>query len=178
MDFWESAYQYLHITGVMHYVSSAQLQNEFLIIKIIFIAFTVLLFTAVLWFYINSTYIKYQFLQDTVEFLSWQPYGLRQVSRTWDRIVERTETGGESDFKMAIIEADELLFSTMEERGYKGETFEELLESVGRKISPSPEEIRQAHAIRNSIVYDVNYKLNMGTARKVLADYEKAVKNM
>jgi len=178
MGFWETTYQYFHVTDFMHFLSSPELQGEFLIIKVIFIALSIALLAAVLWFYFNSTYIKYQFLQDTVEFLSWQPYGLRQVSRTWEKIVERTEDGAESDFKMAILEADEFLLSMLEERGYKGEKFEELLESASTKISPSIEQIRQAHTVRNSIVYDVNYKLDMATARRVLADYEKAVKNI
>lgn len=178
MSFWESVYQFLRISGTMQYLSSAELQNDFLVVKIIFIGFSIFLLAAVLWFYINSTYIKYQFLQDTVEFLSWQPYGLRQVSRTWEKIVERTETGTEADFKMAVIEADEFLFRLLEERGYRGESFEEMLASAARKIEPSVQEINQAHEMRNSIVYDVNYKISIAAARKALADYEKAVKSI
>lgn len=178
MGFWNSLYHYFHITGLVNFITSPELQEDLLIVKIIFIVFSVLLLAAVIWFYTNSTYIKYQFLQDTVEFLSWQPYGLRQVTHTWNKIVERVETGGESDYKIAVIEADEFLFSLLEERGYKGETFDERLEGASRKISPGFEVIRRAHAVRNAIIYDVNYTLSLNTTRAVLADYEKAVKNI
>jgi len=178
MDNWEIIYQYFGIQNIVYILTSSELQRAALPLKLVFIFFAVAFLAIVIYFYVNSTYIKYQFLQDTVEFLSWQPYGLRQVGRRWKKIMERIEEETESEYKLAILDADDLLHNILEDRAYDGDTFEELLNEAAKEIQPGVQEISFAHDVRNSIVHDPNYKLDIQVAKKVLADYEKAVKNL
>ncbi len=173
---WESIYDFLGIKDFIYFISSSELQHTLLPVKLVFIGFSIFFFIAVIYFLLNSSYLNYHFLEDTVEFFSWQPYGLRQIAKRWQKIMKKTEGGSESDYKLAIIEADDLLYKTLEDKGYRGETFEQLLSNAEKKIMPSPEEILSAHAIRNSIVYDFDYKLDIEVAKGLLRQYEKAIK--
>jgi len=131
----------------------------------------------VLYFYVNSSYLTYLFFQDVVDFFSWQSYNIKALNKRLKKIIKKTELGTESGYKLAIAEADDLLWQILEDKGYEGETFEQLIENTSRKVRINAEDILQAHAMRNSIVYDPQYKLESEKAKKTLADYEKAIKD-
>jgi hypothetical protein len=176
---WDQIYDSLGIKDFIYFISSPSIQHELLPVKIVFIVFTIFFFCAVIWFYVNSTYIQYMFLQDTTEFFSKTSYGLRGVTRNWKKIKKRADGGTEADLKLAIIEADDFLFETLQDGDYKGDTLEEMIESASKKISAdSIRQILEAHAIRNSIVYEPDYKLDVPTARRILELYEVVVKNI
>lgn len=175
---WEQIYDFLGIKDFVDFISSSELQSQLLPVKVVFILFTLFFLGAVIYFYIKSSYIQYHFLQDMVEFFSWQPYGLRQINKRWQKVMKKIEVATETEYKMAVIEADDLLYEMLEERGYAGETFEQLLDSAGQKILPSVKDILSAHEIRNSIVYQPDYKLDAEVAKGILDNYEKAIKNV
>ena len=175
---WEQLYDLLGIRDFIYFISSPTIQDQLFGIKLIFIFFAVFFLCAVVYFYINSSYLQYQFLQDATEFFSWQAYGLRAFSRRWKKITKRTESNLENDLKLSIIDADDFLRQTLEYAGYTGDTFEELVENAGKKITPSPDEAIFAHSIRNSIVYQPDYKLSPEDAQKALAIYEEAIKSV
>jgi len=178
MPDWDRIYRFLGIKEIMDFISSSELQYELLPIKIGFILFILLFLGAVIYFYIKSSYVHYHILQDAAEFLYWQPSGLREVVKRWQKIIKRIEGGGEKEHKLAIVEADDLLFKVLEEQGYEGETFEELVNSARNKIMPNTKVILSNHAVRDSIVYNPDYQLDILVAKKILADYEKAIKSV
>src|SRR3989344_2956420 len=175
---WDTIYGFLGIREFMYFISSPALQQELLPIKLVFYAFTLFFLGATIYLYINSSYIQYQFLQDVTEFFSWQPYGLRSINKRWAKIMKKTESGAESDYKFAIVEADDLLCQVLEEGGYEGETFEELANSAGRKMPTNFKDILEAHDTRNLVVYDLDYRLDVELAKRVLSSYETAIKNI
>ena len=176
---WEKIYDFLGIKDFIYFISSPSIQEAVFPIKLVFIFFTVVFFCAVIWFYYNSTYLQYKFLQDVSEFFSKEKYGLQKVSRNWNKIKKRADSGSESDFKLAIIEADDYLYETLQDMGYQGDTFEQLLEnSDSKKILSNMDEILQAHTVRNSIVYEAGYALDISTAKRILSIYENAIKNL
>jgi len=175
---WEQLYKLLGASEVIHFISSANIQRSLLPIKVVFIFFGFFFLGAVIYFYIRSSYMKYQFLQDTVEFLSWQPYGLRQINKQWRKIMQIIGAGSEKEYKLAVVQADDLLYKTLEERGYEGESFEQLLKNAREKIIPIFSNILSAHSVRNSIIYEPDYKLDIETAKKIMDLYEKAIKNI
>ena len=178
MDTWEKLYYITGTTDFVHFVTSPTVQSALLPVKLVFIFFTIFFLGFVIYFYITSSYVKTHFLEDTTEFLSWQPYGLRQINKRWAKIAKRLETGNESEYKLAIVEADDFLYKMLEDKGYNGENFEELVANAGQKIMPSPEDILSDHTIRNSIVYDSNYVLDITMAKEILRHYEMAIKNL
>lgn len=175
---WDYLYQVLGIRDYVYFISSPELQNALLPIKIVFIIFTIFFFGALIYFYRNSSYLRYKFLQDTVEFFSWQPYGLREINKNWEKIKKRITGGNENEYRIAIILADDFLFNTLDELGYKGETFQELLESAKKKISFIFDDVLSAHEKRNLLVYNPDQKLDVEEAKRIMSVYEKAVKSL
>ncbi len=127
---------------------------------------------------VNSSWLQYKFLENLIEFFSWQAYGQREMSKQWDRIKKRTESGNESDYKLAIIDADDFLAEILDDRGYDGKSFEEIIKKAGKLISPILDDVLKAHIIRNSIVYNSDYKISVADAKKILETYESATKGI
>ena len=177
LEKWDYLYSALGIKEFIYFISSPAIQQQLFGIKIIFLCFAAFFLAAIIYFYINSSYLQYQFLQDTSEFFSWQPYGLREVNKRWGRITKRIVSGTENEYKLALIEADDFLYQILEEKQYKGETFEELLAGAKPKI-PNYPDVVTAHNVRNEIVYNSDYSLDLENARQMLSTYESVIKNV
>jgi len=175
---WEKTYDFFGIKDFVYFISSPSIQAMVLPAKFILICFSIFFLGAVIWFYRNSTYLQYKFLQDVTEFISKEPYGLRKINKGFKEIKKRIESGSEADLKLAIIEADDFLYETLVDMGYEGSSFEELVESASKKIFSHGEKVLSAHKIRNDIVYKSDYRLDSQKAKEILSMYEAAVKNI
>ena len=175
---WESIYNFFGLKDFIYFISSPQLQDMLFPVKIIFIFCAVFFLIFVIYLMLNSSWLQYKFLEETSEFFHWQAYGEREATKQWDRIKKRIESGAESDYKLAIIDADDLLVDALDKRGYEGEDFKEVVAKAGKIISPVSSDVLSAHEIRNSIVYNSDFKISADEAKKVLAIYESAVKNI
>lgn len=175
---WEQIYNFLGISDFIYFITSPTLQDFLFPIKLIFICFTLFFLVAVIYFMINSTWVRIHFLEDITEFLSWQAFGLKQIADRWKKINKRLESGVESEYKLAIIEGDDFLLETLEDRGFEGKTFQEAVESAGRGLIINKEELLEAHRVRNSIVYEPDYSITLEEAKRVLSILETAVKNV
>ena len=175
---WEQFYNLLGIKDFIYFISSPQLQDMLFPVKLVFAFFALFFLAFVIYFMINSSWLQYKFLEDVTEFFSWQAYGLREVSKQWNKIKKKTESGLESDYKLAIIDADDLLVEVLDNRGYEGKDFNETIKKASGLITPILNDVLQAHEVRNSIVYDPNYKLSADQLKKVLSTYESAVNSI
>lgn len=127
---------------------------------------------------VESSWVKFKFLEDVTEFFSWQAYGLKEISKRWKKVQKKIETGIESDYKIAVIEADDFLAEMLDSKGLEGETFEEIVKKAGATLLPNLDEILEAHKTRNSIVYNPDFKLSLEQARKILSVYETTIKSL
>jgi hypothetical protein len=172
---WIDFYNFLGIKDFIFYISSPQLQDMLFSVKLVFVCFGMFFLAFVIYFMINSSWLQYKFLEDVTEFFSWQSYGSRGMSKAWNKIKKRADSGTESDCKLAIIDADDFLLGVLDERGYEGKDFEEIIAKAGKLISPILNDVLGAHEVRNSIVYDPNYNLATEEAKKILNTYESAI---
>lgn len=172
---WESVYTFLGIKDFIYFISSPQLQDMLFPVKLVFVACAMFFLAFVIYFMLNSSWLQYKFLEDVTEFFSWQAYGIREVTRRWDKIKKRIESGIESDFKLAIIDAEDFLSEMLEKAGFEGENFEEMVQQSDRLLSPILKDLMHAHEIRNSIVYNPDFKLSEEETKKVLSALESAV---
>jgi hypothetical protein len=165
------------IKEFMHFIMNAELQATLLPAKIVFILFTLFFLYYVIYFYVKSSYLYYNYFQDSGDITMVQPAKAVDFNNRWQKIVKKTESGQERDYKFAIIEADDFLNKLLESKGFKGEDFDALARAA-KKILPNVDDVISAHEIRNNVVYDSDYKLDSEEAKNVLADYEKAIKNI
>jgi len=145
----------------------------------IFITILSLIFLfGVVYFLLRTEWAKRRFLLDLIEFFGFKPYGLPKVSKKWEKIVKRLEQGTESEAKLAIIEADDLLNEILEKMGYSGGSLGEKLKQSERTILPNLDEVLEARRIKSDIVYDPSFQLSFDQAKKILEIYERALSNL
>lgn len=175
---WIDLYNYLGIKDFIYYISSPQIQDMLFPVKLVFISFAMFFLVGVVYFMVNSSWLQYKFLEDVTEFFSWQPYGLRAISKRWKKIKEKIDTGVEAEYKLAIIEADDFLGEMLEERGFLEENFEESIKKAGKGMLPNLDEILAAHEARNSVVYNPDSRVDPEEVKNILAVYESAITNL
>lgn len=178
MGFWDSIYNFFGIRDFIYFISSSQIQEYLFPVKLIFVAFAMFFLAGVIYFMLNSSWLQYKFLEDVTEFFSWKAYGLKEISKKWGKIKKRIESGSESDYKLAIIDADDFLTQVLDEGGYEADSFEESVKKAGRLLSGSEGQVLAAHEVRNSIVYNPDFKISSDQAKKILDTYESAINNI
>ena len=105
-------------------------------------------------------------------------YGYRKITKKWAKIIRRLETGSESEFKLAVIEANDMLDTKLKTLGYEGKNLEERLKKISPVVLPNFEAIKETIEIRNNIVRNPDYILSLDEARKTLAIYEQALRDL
>ena len=164
--------------NIISFILNPTLNGWLLILKILFIVAALILLGFIIFVLAKTLWLKRLLIWDLVEFFSFRPYGIRKVVKAWAKITARLETGRESEYKLAVIEADSMLNDILKRMGFGGETLGERLEKLTTAILPNLEQIWEAHKIRNNIVHDPDYSLTLDEARRVLGIYEQALKDL
>jgi hypothetical protein len=178
MDFWDSFYTALGIKDFIYYISSSQLQDYLFPVKLVFLGFGVFFFCGIIYFMINSSWLQFKFLEETSEFFSSQSYGARVISKQWDKIMKHLDSDSEAEYKLAVIEADDFLKAVLDEWGYEGGTFEEMISSASQFFKDNKLQITTAHEVRNSIVYNPDLVITKEQAAGILDIYHKAITSL
>ena len=92
----------------------------------------------------------------------------------WQKVENLLGMLGESDWRLAIIEADNILAGLLQKMGYVGDTVGEKL----KKIEPSDfltlNDAWEAHKVRNRIAHEgTNFRLSHREAQRIIELYKK-----
>ncbi|OGZ24744.1 MAG: hypothetical protein A2896_02610 [Candidatus Nealsonbacteria bacterium RIFCSPLOWO2_01_FULL_43_32] len=164
----------LDLNSVMYYLTSPDIQQRLFFVKIGFFALSGILSGVIVYVILTSHYMQWLFVDNIWEFITFRPLGLKRITRTWNKVLRRLETGLESEYKLAVIEADDILEATLKRMGYSGATLEERLEKLTSAILSNIEDVRKAHQIRNNIIRTPDFRLNFAEARNTLDIYRQA----
>ncbi len=103
--------------------------------------------------------------------LSWESER-RQKNVRWQRVEEYMTSLNPSDWKVAILEADNVLDDITERMGYAGSTLGERLKNIPASEFPYLEEAWEAHKIRNQVAHrGTDYALSRSDAEHVINIY-------
>jgi hypothetical protein len=98
---------------------------------------------------------------------------LRNENPRWHYILTLIESPNESDWRVAIIEADTMLEELLRERGYSGDSVSELLEAARSSGYPSIQNAWDAHLVRNQIAHaGSDFSLTQVEGRRVIKMYQ------
>ncbi|MFZ2049076.1 MAG: hypothetical protein WAV25_02170 [Minisyncoccia bacterium] len=99
------------------------------------------------------------------------------VNEKWEKVQKNINSLNQSDWKLAIIEADVMLDDLLKASGYHGDTLGEMLKSVEKSDFVTIEAAWEAHKIRNQIAHDGSgFDLTDREAKRVIALYESVFK--
>lgn len=144
-------------------------------LKIFFVILSLGLFGFIVYFLLKTQWLKRFFLTDFFEFFSFKPYELRALTKKWVQIEKRLKKARESELKLAVIEADDLLNEVLERMGYREKTLDEKLKLLDKNLLSNLNQIQQVHQIRTHIAHDPTYQLTLESAKKILEVYKKAL---
>lgn len=163
------------LTDILNFLLFPTLTPGLLIFKYTMIFFSLFFLFLCIWLSIKSTFWKRLFIWDLIEVLTFKPQKLGGYSEKWKKIMARLDKKLESEAKLAILEADSLLDEVLKKSGYAGETLTEKLEKLTSTTLPNLEELKKARQVRENIISDPVYKLDLEKAKEILKVYQKSL---
>lgn len=95
------------------------------------------------------------------------------VNPTWTSVRSKLLSDNQSDWRLAIIEADIYLDRVLDQKGFYGDTLGDKFKQITPEQLPSIQIAWEAHRVRNRIAHDgTGFVLTMPEARRVLSYYE------
>lgn len=98
-------------------------------------------------------------------------------NKRWVRIVNHLNSDNESDWRLAILEADLILEEMLQSMGYQGDTIADKLKGVERSDFNSIDAAWEGHKVRNQIAHEGgDFRLSNREARRVVSLFEQVFK--
>lgn len=101
----------------------------------------------------------------------------KKTRAMWAKIRQRLESVNEAEYKLAVIEADDIIDELVKGLGYKGDNFGERLDNIPDAQIENIEGMKQAHEMRNRIIHDENLVVTREDADGTLSHYEEFLRS-
>ncbi|MBI5798779.1 MAG: hypothetical protein HZB10_02520 [Candidatus Yonathbacteria bacterium] len=98
----------------------------------------------------------------------------------WQVILDHVNSESPAEWKLAILEADNILDEVLEDMGYVGETVAEKLKGMSRAKVSSYDAVWEAHKLRNEIAHGgaIDMEITKKIAKDAIAKFENAFKDL
>ena len=97
-------------------------------------------------------------------------------NQRWSEIEELISLPNESDWKLAIIEADKMLDDLLGSLGYQGMSIGDKLQSIEKGDMQSLDDAWEAHKYRNKIAHESGFVVTQHEAKNMIGRYENVFK--
>ena len=104
-------------------------------------------------------------------------FNKQEYQTRWLKIENGLERNDRRSYNFTVLEADKLLDRALNEMGVPGKSMGEKLKKIGDKM-PEINRIWQAHKLRNQIVHESDFELSYEQARRALAIFRQALKDL
>jgi len=143
-------------------------------VKIVSFLASLLLLAGIIYSIVKSIKTNKKQIVDFVKTITEAPPEERRTK--WDKIKKYLESSNSSDWRMAIMEADNLIDDIIKKIGYKGETFGERLSQIKSYQFKNINEIWEAHKVRNRIAHEgERFNITKREAERVIGLYEQVL---
>lgn len=96
----------------------------------------------------------------------------------WNEVVGHLDSARETDWKLAVIEADKLVDTALGRAGFSGDTFGDRLSNIQPGSLLSLDGLWWAHKVRNRLAHEMDYFLRYTEARQAIAYYGAALSEL
>lgn len=117
-------------------------------------------------------------IEDFIDVLSDQDISKRRTLKVWKQIQKRLKIGESNQLKLAILEADRVLFEILKMSGYQGKNLDEIFEQITEAQIPNIKEIQQVHKLRNRISAEPDFNLTQNETEVAIEIYKKAFQEL
>lgn len=146
-----------------------------------------------LWFWLRVISIPLSFmLVGAIIYLTWKLVELRHEERLnlramlestraekpeidpiWQKVLEHMSSSNPNEWKLGIIEADNLLDRLVQTMGYAGDSLGERLKNIEPSDFRTLDNAWEAHKVRNRIAHESGYQPSEHEAREAIANYRR-----
>jgi len=148
------------------------LQNTFVVVGIIFLA-------GAFWATLKIREVHYIVHEKYTPIHLDEMIAKEKLSQ-WQVVLDHVNSESPAEWKIAILEADDILDEILEDQGYVGETVAEKLKTMSRTKIASYDDIWEAHKVRNEIAHGgaIEMDLSKKMARDIIAKFGNAFKEL
>lgn len=159
--------------------SVSAVNTIFLWLKNFLIVLSVLFFAGIVWVNLRSREVHH------AEHEKYAPVIVEEVEAKgrmiqWQVVLNHVNSESPAEWKIGILEADNMLDEILEDQGYVGETVADKLKTMNPSRITSYQELWNAHKVRNEIAHGgaIDMELSKKTARDTVANFGKAFKEL
>jgi len=142
-------------------------------LKVIAFMVVVIFGFIVIWLTVRIINLRRDEIRDFLNLLRTDSSGQAVRNQRWEKVLVYLESENQSDWKQAIIEADNLLDEMVAVMRYPGENLGERLKNVEPSDFLTLEDAWEAHKIRNQVAHQSDFTFTRREARRVLELYER-----
>jgi len=102
----------------------------------------------------------------------------KELDKKWESVMNKLEKNNESDYKLALIEADNIFDDLLKKSGYQGEDMGERLKQITKAQLANIDDLWQAHKVRNRIAHEPGFKLTHAQAKRAIEIYQRAAEDL
>ncbi len=144
---------------------------------IISIVISGLLFWGIVYMIINTGFARRK-VEHYMDKTGYGDVGKRRHLKAWHKIVERSKQPDETEWKMAILEADKLLDDVLRSSGYNQPTVDDRFNALSMELISNYDQVMQAHEVRGKVSKDPEFSLTHAEAIEILKIYKKALQEL
>jgi hypothetical protein len=145
--------------------------------KIFFILFCLGVFSFMVYVWWTTIYMRRIWIWDLKEFLTYRSYLTRVIDKDWANIKRRLLQKKESEYKLAIIEADLLVNDVLTRANFEGRVLSEKLEKRAASFSDIAA-MKFADQLYRDIVNDPSYNLDYENAKAAILAFEQGLRDV
>ncbi|MBI5138472.1 MAG: hypothetical protein HZA95_01590 [Candidatus Vogelbacteria bacterium] len=158
-------------------VNSEGFVNSFIYIEAVLVIIGALGIAAIVYFMIEKKKIEQNLSNTFAEKYRSKKVG-PQKNVIWDSIQKHLATDSNTEWKLAVIEADKILDEATVKRGFVGDTLGERLKNADESVLSNLEDAWEAHKIRNRIAHEPGYHLTRRDAQRAISMFERVFKEL
>lgn len=160
------------------FFSSDLWQNIISILKpLSFLAIFIFIWV-IIWTLRKSPLVDWYIRTDAEDFFGGGPYGVEKKAQAkWKKIEKRLKSKQESDWKLAIIEGEEIVSEVLFEMGYQGEDIGKQLKGASEVHIPHLKSLLKASEVYSNIISDPDYALKKEESEEIIKNFKDFLKN-
>lgn len=152
--------------------------NTLLTLKIISSVATILLIAGISFFLSRTGWLNYRYTQDVKDWMTFKSGGTKRFEKILKKVNQRMESQSINEYKLGLIEIDNLLGEALIKLGYQNGDINSILNSLKEDTIGNAQEILSARKIIGNIINDPDYSMTLDRAKDIVKAYEKVFRDL